>query len=234
MRTFFTVDVEQDCPPFRSSFRGIEQGLPKLCEIHKQKKIRATFFVTGDVARRYPALIRELVAAGHEIGCHGDTHARFDKIAEAEARLEITRATEILRQFYPVVSFRAPNLQMPEKYLPILAEHGYKIDSSGACHKRPGLKPRCEHGLLRVPVSTTSLILRLKPRFRNFFLRLLKDPVVLFVHPWEFVDLQNEKLRLDCRWRTGDFSLTAISETLSFFQDQGATFMPLFSVLETA
>ncbi|TAN39861.1 MAG: polysaccharide deacetylase, partial [Nitrospirae bacterium] len=64
MRTFFTVDVEQDCPPFRSSFRGIEHGLPKLVEILKQKKIPATFFVTGDVARRYPAVIRELVDAG--------------------------------------------------------------------------------------------------------------------------------------------------------------------------
>lgn len=233
MRTFFTVDVEQDCPPFRSSFRGIEQGLPKLCEILKQKKIRATFFVTGDVARRYPAAIRGLVASGHEIGCHGDTHARFDQLTPRQAGVEIRSATETLRQFYPVVSFRAPNLQMPEKYLHILAEHGYKIDSSGACHKRLGLKPRCEHGLLRVPVSTSSLILRLKPLFRNFFLSQMKDPVVLFVHPWEFVDLQKEKLRFDCRWRTGDFSLKAISESLSYFQDRGGRFKPLSSLLET-
>lgn len=231
MRTFFTVDIEQDCPPFRSTFGGIEQGLPKLSAILKQKKIVATFFVTGDIARRYPATIREIANAGHEIGCHGDTHARFDQINYKQAQTEIRQATETLRTIYPVVSFRAPNLQMPEQYLEILSEYGYQIDSSGARHKRPWLKPQYTCGIVRIPVSTTSLVLRLSPPFRNFFLRQMKDPVVLFVHPWEFIDLQNEKLRFDCRWRTGEFSLNAIAETIDFFQKKGASFQTLNSML---
>lgn len=233
MRAFFTVDVEHDCPPFRSSYHGIERGMPKLIEILKQKEIAATFFVTGDVARRYPAMIQELVAAGHEIGCHGDTHARFDHLNYQEAEVEIERASETLRQFYPVISFRAPNLQFPRQYIPILAKNGYKIDSSGAKHKRFGLKTSHEAGILRVPTSTTSLILRLSPIFRNFFLRQMEDPVVLFVHPWEYIDLQNEDLRFDCRWRTGTFSLNAITETITFFQKQGALFQPLNAILAT-
>lgn len=231
MRAFFTVDVEHDCPPFRSSYHGIERGMPKLIEILKQKEIAATFFVTGDVARRYPVMIQELVASGHEIGCHGDTHARFDQIDHRQAETEIKTATATLRQFYPVISFRAPNLQFPRHYLPILTDHGYKIDSSEARHKKPWLKVRTESGLLRVPTSTTSLVLRLSPVFRNVFLSRMKDPVVLFVHPWEYIDLQNEDLRFDCRWRTGGFSLNAIAETMAFFQDRGASFQPLRSIL---
>jgi peptidoglycan/xylan/chitin deacetylase (PgdA/CDA1 family) len=232
MRAFFTVDVEQDCPPFRSSYHGIEQGLPKLAELFKQKKIKATFFVTGDVARRYPSVIQDLVNDGHEIGCHGDTHARFDQMSFVEAQRDIQAATETLRHFYPVVSFRAPNLQFPEPYLKILAENGYLIDSSEGRHKKPWLKVRSDYGMTRVPVSTTSLVLRLKPRLRRFFLSRMCDPIVLFVHPWEFVDLQKEDLRFDCRWRTGAFSLTAAAESIDYFVEQGTPFCPLHIMMD--
>ncbi len=231
MRAFFTIDAEQDCPPFRSSFRGIEDGLPKLLEVLKQKNVLATFFVTGDVARRYPSTIQEIAEGGHEIGCHGDTHARFDHMSYGEAESEIQSATETLREFYPVISFRAPNLQLPKRYLRILAANGYLIDSSEGRHKKPWLKVRKELGVLRVPVSTTSLVLRLSPMLRTLFLRWMKDPVVLFVHPWEFVDIQCEKLRLDCRWRTGAYSLGAISQTIDYFHKNHASFQPLCTIL---
>lgn len=231
MRAFFTIDVEQDCPPFRSSYQGIEEGLPKLLQLLKQKNIVATFFVTGDVARRYPKIIQTIVDEGHELGCHGDTHARFDHMTPQQAEAEIRTATETLRQFYPVVSFRAPNLQFPTRFLEILSNNGYKIDSSEAKHKKPWLKVRPEAGLLRVPVSTTSLVLRLSPWLRTLFLGHMKDPVVLFVHPWEFVDLQKEDLRFDCRWRTGDYSLNAIAETITSLQNRGASFNLLRTIL---
>ena len=44
--------------------------------------------------------------------------------------------------------------------------------------------------------------------------RRLSDPVVLFVHPWEFVDLTRERLRYDCRFRTGDVALRCLREVI--------------------
>lgn len=205
--------------------------MPKLLEVLKQKNALATFFVTGDVARRYPTIIESMVAAGHEIGCHGDTHARFDHLDLQHAEAEIASATATLRKFYPIISFRAPNLQFPRRYLEILAKYGYKIDSSEARHKKPWLKIHREAGILRVPVSTTSLVLRLSPCLRNLFLRHMKDPIVLFAHPWEYIDLQNEDLRFDCRWRTGAFSLKALAETIAYFQAKGGIFRPLHTLL---
>jgi hypothetical protein len=47
----------------------------------------------------------------------------------------------------------------------------------------------------------TSSVLRLPAFVRDPWLAALRDPVVLFVHPWEFVDLTRERLRYDCRFR---------------------------------
>ena len=59
---------------------------------------------------------------------------------------------------------------------------------------------------------------------RNPWLGMLKSPVTLFVHPWEFVDLTSERLRYDCRFRTGAPALGALRSTIGFFRDKGANF----------
>jgi hypothetical protein len=51
--------------------------------------------------------------------------------------------------------------------------------------------------------------------------------VVLFVHPWEFVDLRRERLRLDCRFRTGDVALECVRDVLRSFASRGARFTTL-------
>jgi hypothetical protein len=47
---------------------------------------------------------------------------------------------------------------------------------------------------------------------------------VLFVHPWEFVDLRREKLRFDCRFRTGDVAIECVGDVLRGMQRRGARF----------
>src|SRR5437763_16784385 len=50
----FTIDLEPDCPPFLRGYRGIEHGLPRLLDMLRDVGVPATFFTTGEVARRYP------------------------------------------------------------------------------------------------------------------------------------------------------------------------------------
>mgnify|MGYP000246377619 CR=1 FL=1 len=66
-----TIDVEHDCPPFLTTYRGIEHGMPRLLALFHEEAIAATFFTTGDVARRYPDTVRAVVAAGHELALVG-------------------------------------------------------------------------------------------------------------------------------------------------------------------
>jgi peptidoglycan/xylan/chitin deacetylase (PgdA/CDA1 family) len=223
-----SVDFEPDCPPYLSStFRGIERGAPALLRLFGDSNVRATYFTTGEVAEKYPEAVRALIAGGHELGCHGVTHTAFDTLAEHDARWEIERSSDILRAFAPVDSFRAPYLRFPEPYVALLEQNGFTTDSSLAKYKRSFYRTRQPTTVTRIPASMTSSVLRLPRAIRNPWLLSLSDPVVLFVHPWEFVDLTHEKLRYDCRFRTGAFALQALGEVIALFRERDAEFLTI-------
>ncbi len=136
MNVCWTVDVEHDCPPFLTTCHGIDEGMPRLLELFEQEQVRGTFFITGDIARRFPGTVAAIRDGGHEIGCHGDTHTPFDTLDEATAREEIQASSAVLREFDSVTSFRAPNLRFPDRYVAILEAAGYRLDSSQAKYKR--------------------------------------------------------------------------------------------------
>jgi peptidoglycan-N-acetylglucosamine deacetylase len=221
----FTVDVEPDCPPYLTGFRGIEEGMPRLLAMLGEEHVPATFFTTGEVAQRYPAVVSAIVSDGHELACHGMTHRAFTSMTHDEAREEIEDSVKILRNHAPVTSFRAPYLRFPSRYVPLLEASGFGIDSSEARYKRTGGGRRVGGGgIRRIPASVTSSVLRLPRLLREAYLRRLASPVVLFVHPWEFVDLRRERLRIDCRFRTGDVALACVRDVLRSFVARGATF----------
>lgn len=224
MDLYLTVDLEPDCPPYLHTFRGMETGADLLLDLFATEQIPATFFTTGDVARRYPEVIQRLVAQGHELGGHGESHRAFTRLSPAEAKTEIATSSATLRQFAPVTAFRAPYLLFPERYLQLLIDHGYRIDASQAKYKLDYYRSSPPTPLQRLPASTTSSVLRLPAAIRNPWLDRLRSPVVLFVHPWEFVDLRNERLRLDCRFRTGQPALDDLRAVIAFFQRKGARF----------
>lgn len=220
----FTVDVEPDCPPFLSGFRGIEQGMSRLLDALAARRIAATFFTTGEVAQRYPDVVRRIVGDGHELACHGMTHRTFTKLHRDEAREEIGESAAILRAFAPVTSFRAPYLEFPPSYLDLLETNGFTVDSSHAVYKVAYYRDRAPTTLTRIPASVMSSVLRLPRAIRDLNFAVVGDPLVLFVHPWEFVDLRNEHLRLDCRFKTGDEALACVSDVLDKFARAGARF----------
>lgn len=74
MKVNISVDMEHDCPPYATTYRGVEEGTPKILAVLAQEQVSATFFTTGDVARKHPEMVRQIVSQGHELGCHGDTH----------------------------------------------------------------------------------------------------------------------------------------------------------------
>jgi peptidoglycan/xylan/chitin deacetylase (PgdA/CDA1 family) len=227
VNALLTVDLEQDCPPYLDTWRGAEVGAPLLLDFLRREGIPTTCFCTGGFARRYPALVRRVVGDGHELGCHGDTHRSLMRMSRDQARGEIGSATAALRPFFPVVSFRAPYLQMPDRFLPVLAEHGYTIDSSIGRHKVWPARVELDGPVARVPVSVTSSTLRWPAGPRNVLLGCLRDPIVLFVHPWEFVDLRRERLRFDCRFKTGAAAFDCLGQTIHALQRRGVTFTTL-------
>lgn len=228
MKVCLTIDMESDCPPYLTGYRGVEEGTPRLLSLLEREKIPATFFTTGDVARRYPATIKTIVAMGHELACHGDSHCFFTDMDDKTAECEIREASEVLRKFYPVISFRAPNLKFPRKFVPFLEKNGYRLDSSQAKYKPDyWWRVRGKSEIKRIPASVTSSVLRLPRLLRYSYFHFLKSPIVFFVHPWEFVDLSHEPIRFDCRFRTGKKALDCLQKNITYYKKRGARFLPI-------
>jgi peptidoglycan/xylan/chitin deacetylase (PgdA/CDA1 family) len=223
----FTCDLEPDCPPYLKGFRGVEEGLPKLLTLLETLDVTATFFTTGEVAEKYPSAVRAVLAGGHELGCHGMSHTAFTSMSRDDARAEINESAAILRTFAGVTSFRAPYLRFPDAYLDLLEEAGFSVDSSQAKYKKAYYDSRragVSTSLRRIPASLTSSALRIPRLLREAYVRAVSEPAVLFVHPWEFVDLTREKLRFDCRFRTGDVAIECVGDVLRGMKRRGARF----------
>jgi peptidoglycan/xylan/chitin deacetylase (PgdA/CDA1 family) len=231
MEVAITIDLEHDCPPFLTTYRGVTQGMPRLLELLAKEGVPATFFCTGDVARKHPDIVRRLVDEGHELGCHGDTHARFGAMDRATAEREIRDAAATLRAFgCDVTSFRAPNLDFPTLFVSLLAAHGFRLDSSQGRHKpgsflvQPSFVAIGMDGVDRVPATIAPSAVRLPRPIRNALFARMREPVVFFFHPWEFVDVTREPIPLDCRFKTGEPALASLRETIAWFRQRGATF----------
>src|SRR5688500_6704080 len=60
---------------------GPRRAVPNLLTMLREQAVPATFFVPAWVADHYPAAVADIVAAGHEIGAHGDLHERLDLLS---------------------------------------------------------------------------------------------------------------------------------------------------------
>lgn len=153
VRHFFTVDVEE-----HFHVNGFERwiardawehlpsrvalGTGRLLDLLARHGTRATFFTLGWVAARYPALVRQIAGAGHEIASHGDLHRRIPTLSPDEMRADVRRAKETLEDCVGVAvhGFRAPSFSITHGHewaLEVLAEEGYTYDSSLFPIRRP-------------------------------------------------------------------------------------------------
>lgn len=116
------------------------EGLPLLLELYKKHQVKATFFVTGDIAAQFPAIARMIVDNGHELASHGYSHAdnmAFDILPYHAQLEELRKSKQLLEDLsgQEVVSFRAPALRV-NRYTPrALLDAGFKIDSSIASQR---------------------------------------------------------------------------------------------------
>src|SRR6267143_935390 len=54
----------------------------------KRAGVKATFFLIGQNAERYPSIVRRIWNEGHEIGNHTFTHPNIGAVSASQARLE--------------------------------------------------------------------------------------------------------------------------------------------------
>ena len=98
---------------------------------------RATFFVLGWVAERYPELVGEIRASGHDIGSHGHVHARVHELSTEGFVADLRQSVAALRAVgvERIGGFRAPEWSINDRSLWALAclvREGITLDASMA------------------------------------------------------------------------------------------------------
>lgn len=139
-----------DSPMRRSHWSSLESRVEgntaKLLDLLEIYGVRATFFVLGWVAQRYPGLVRRVADANHEVASHGYSHELITVQTPGRFREDVRRAKGILEDITGavVLGYRAPSFSITSETtwaLPILVEEGYVYDSSvfPILHDRYGL-----------------------------------------------------------------------------------------------
>ena len=226
-RHYFTVDVEEHFQVSAFADRvpraewpahpsRVAANVDRLLQLLGAGRARGTFFVLGLVAERTPEVVRAIHAAGHEVASHGWDHQLVTQLTPADFRASVRRSKVLLEDMIglPVLGYRAPSYSIVagcEWALDILAEEGYRYDSSLFPVRRPGYGyahgARDPHWLERpagrlaeLPPATWRVLGVNLPAaggayFRIFPYRLVRAalrqceargvPGVFYLHPWE-------------------------------------------------
>jgi polysaccharide deacetylase family protein (PEP-CTERM system associated) len=152
----------------------VERNTRRLLDLCSRHEVTGTFFVLGWVAERWPQLVRDIRAAGHELGTHGQDHRRVTTLTPREFREDVRRSKRTIEDAagVEVIGYRAPSYSIVRETLwamDVLAEEGFRYDSSifPIHHDRYGIPdfprfPRPVRGhngtaLHEFPISTVRL-----------------------------------------------------------------------------
>ena len=113
----------------------VERNTQRILDLFEDHKVKGTFFILGWVAERFPNLVREITARGHEPACHSYWHRLIYKLTPDEFRDDTRRAKDLIEQASAerIYGYRAPSFSITNRSawaLDILAELGFTYDSS--------------------------------------------------------------------------------------------------------
>lgn len=193
----------------------VEKNMDVVMEVLNKNNVKATFFTLGWMAKRYPQMVRTLVADGHELASHGYGHQMLTDMNPQEFERDIKLAKSILEDVSGVAvqGYRAPSFSITTKTLwahEILASAGYTYSSSVypiqhdlyGIPNAPRFAYQATSTLIEIPATSVRIGNKNFPAsgggfFRLFPLRLSKSIIakvnrddqksaIFYCHPWEF------------------------------------------------
>ena len=212
----FTIDVEDWSQSVLNNANPVTNRVYDntlmILDILEEHQHKATFFTLGNVAEKYPELIRRIADAGHEVASHGYNHASIYKLSPKQVMEDVSHSVKLLEDASgtKVIGFRAPNFSIREYlfewYCEALAENGLKYDSSlfpmkvikYGIEKKYSLKIFNEYGIREHYLSYMKVGKHKLPFFGGGYFRLLPYMVtkslsskldsksgVFYMHPYE-------------------------------------------------
>jgi polysaccharide deacetylase family protein (PEP-CTERM system associated) len=192
----------------------VERNTMQLLDQFDRHGATATFFFLGWVAERYPQLVKEVVARGHEVASHGYDHTKVFQLTPDSFRQDVIRTKQLLEDLTgtAVIGYRAPSFSInksSEWAFGILKETGHSYSSSTYPVKHdlygvpdwPAAPYQRPEGIWELPMPTITLLGRQVPIAGGGYFRLLpywlsqqlisrflaedKMPYMFYFHPWE-------------------------------------------------
>ena len=184
----FATSIDRDSWGSRES--RVVKNTRRLLAIFERAGVKGTFFVLGWVAERYPQLVKDIAAGGHDIACHGFSHRLVYEQTPNEFREETLRSKNLLEDITgsAVLGYRAASYSIVRESLwalDILAELGFVYDSSifPVRHDRYGIPnaKRVPHrmstpsgaSIVEWPLATASILWCRLPVAGGGYFRLL-------------------------------------------------------------
>jgi polysaccharide deacetylase family protein (PEP-CTERM system associated) len=210
VRAFQRVIRREDWSRYESR---VYNNTLKILDLLARHGIQATFFILGWVAEETPRVVKEIQAAGHEIGSHGYAHQLIYEQTPDEFAADLTRSLEIIEGItgVKVRGFRAPSFSVTQRSLwaiEIMSSLGLVYDSSvfPILHDNYGIPnaPRnpykISEDLWEFPMTTARIFGKNLPIGGGAYLRVFPywltrwgiqqvnaagEPAIVYVHPWE-------------------------------------------------
>jgi polysaccharide deacetylase family protein (PEP-CTERM system associated) len=147
----------------------VERNCAEILDLFAQANVKGTFFTLGWMAQRYPAMMRRIADAGHELASHGWDHERVFRLDAISFAADIARAARAIEDAsgVRVTGYRAPSFSIDQRTpwaYDVLAEQGYAYSSSVApiAHDHYGWReaprfaflPLAGSDLVEIPVTT--------------------------------------------------------------------------------
>jgi polysaccharide deacetylase family protein (PEP-CTERM system associated) len=195
--------------------RRVEANVDRILAQFARANAHATFFTLGWIAERHPAMVRRIVAEGHELASHGWDHTRADRQDPETFRQDVQRTRSLLEDIggVAVAGYRAATFSIGAGNLwafGILREAGYRYSSSinPIAHDLYGMpdaprepfQPNGD-GFWEIPMTTIRALGRNWPCSGGGYFRLLPStlyraglarvnrgegrPGIFYFHPWE-------------------------------------------------
>ncbi len=103
------------------------EDVGEIIDVLKEADVKATFFLVGEWAEKYPESVLEIYRAGHEIGTHSHTHPDMSSISVEEIREELLDSAEAVRNITGISPelFRAPSGAYNDILIKTATEEGY-------------------------------------------------------------------------------------------------------------
>lgn len=111
---------------------GWKVGMPRVLKLLERYDLRATFFIPGWVAERNEALVKDVVARGHEVAHHSYSHRWIVSLSPEEEREEMQRGMDVLTRItgQRPRGWRSPAAEFSAITLDLVQEYGFDYSSN--------------------------------------------------------------------------------------------------------